>query len=914
MDDDSKKTLLYGGAGGGLITGITLIVILANIYNLGPEDQVVYTSGREKVTVNGPKTTVLNPFKSKEERQAVRLWETQYAVVKDTKKNILRNEIGPKLLWLGGWDKVEYKRDKILLQLRQYIRLVNTLTGIERVVEGPQALVPEPLETAPVGVEDSIVVSPDLAILVRNRTRGIEYLITDEGVFSPGPYEEIVSVQQAVVVSPREYAVLRDTRTNVITHVPGPTQIKVQPRDEIVDILPKLVLEADQFIRLVSRITGVERVETGPVTLVPDPQETYRFGVEQAVRITVERTALVENATGFLRHVNTPGIFFPGPYERIVSVNMATLLGPQEFAVIEDNITAMLSHVPGPALLHLAEHQILREVRSKIVLEQDEYIRMTHQLTGVQRVMRGPQLFIPEPNENPHFAVFCSTGLNGTAEDGQQVCCEARCGTCGADNCASLPGGAAGCCVEDIVDAGVLCAQSSDSGCIIRDPLSQEPDGVTQAFFLDNNSAVLLEIQDPNSAMEKQLNDTKGVYVPAPYTRIIEERNLIRVLTYEAVIVRDAQGAMTIFQGDGNGAGDSFFLPPYTSVMVMSWSSFDGSLAPPGLEVACPSNYYSIRGDVPGDDAYGREASNIVADILACKADCDARSTCLSFEFTFSTGQCNLNKVARPTLPATPSGTAFCTGTVPKVDVDIIDLRARRMFFKYDTQTRDNVRLTLTGTVFWQVTNVGMMVNTTSDPEGDIYSKCRSKMIVEVSAVDFETFVDQLSNITKAAATAAGAEPSILSRGLQVWELELTDYTLIDEETAANQQSRIVQNVENLNQKAQQETSDSIAAKELDSEIALEAKRSELIAVQATNSQISASMVGTAAGLKAVTETSTFIGGLSTSVPDEAQRLDLYQYRETLVRRSQDVANLAASREKVRVFMKPEDFNLAIST
>lgn len=66
-----------------------------------------------------------------------------------------------------------------------------------------------------------------------------------------------------------------------------------------------------------------------------------------------------------------------------------------------------------------------------------------------------------------------------------------------------------------------------------------------------------------------------GVYAPSADEEVIEERHLLRVLPYEAMVVRDASGQLTLHSGaEGNGTGSAFFLPPYHQVVEMHWSNF----------------------------------------------------------------------------------------------------------------------------------------------------------------------------------------------------------------------------------------------------------------------------------------------------------------------------------------------------
>lgn len=494
----------------GLVTLIFLVITLSNVYSLDPEEQVVITSGNGKDVVNGPGTKVLNPFRKKETRKATRLTIRQYAVVKNTRTGIIRHEEGPTLLFLGGWDEITSINDKIVLQLHQYSRLIDSLSGMERVVKGPTVITPKPFESAPNGTEDAVAVSPDESVLLLDRLTNERTLITTEGIFTPGAYQQIMETRRAVVIGPRHYAVTRHIKVKTLTNVPGPYQLKVGAWEELVEVKPKIVLEKRNYIRLVDQKTGFERVVVGPQALVPLPSERAAQGIQMCVTVTYDTSVVVLNkTTGLKRVVTAEGFFAPEAYEFIEEVRKATLLGPHEYAVVENDQTGLKRHVAGPDLLKVGAYDQVLEVRPKILLERDQYVRLVNQRTGSERVLQGPALVVPEPTE-------------------------------------------------------------------------RYTEGVQKSEYINEGHAVL--VMNQVSGME-QLEDTPGLYSPSPYVRVLEDRNLIRVLPHEAAITRNERGVMTIYDGSNTtGEGDSFFLPAYSNILTMQWSSYEDR-SNPGVKV-----------------------------------------------------------------------------------------------------------------------------------------------------------------------------------------------------------------------------------------------------------------------------------------------------------------------------------------
>lgn len=114
------------------------------------------------------------------------------------------------MLKVGAYEELLRIENKVVLQKNQYIRLVDRLTGEERVVPGVRTLVPRPSEESGRGVEDSVMLDTDTAVLVLNKTEGRQSLITTTGVFTPGEYEEIVEIRKKQRCLPHEALVVRD--------------------------------------------------------------------------------------------------------------------------------------------------------------------------------------------------------------------------------------------------------------------------------------------------------------------------------------------------------------------------------------------------------------------------------------------------------------------------------------------------------------------------------------------------------------------------------------------------------------------------------------------------------------------------------------------------------------------------------
>jgi regulator of protease activity HflC (stomatin/prohibitin superfamily) len=575
-----------------------------------------------------------------------------------------------------------------------------------------------------------------------------------------GPFTAVVWPHQrmerreASRLGPRDFAVLKNERSGERRHAEGPQLLFPGAYEEVESVQPKIVLQKNEYMRLVDALSGEERVVTGPLTLVPRPLEEAPDGVSQAVVVGPSTSVLVLNrATGIKRLVRQEGVFTPAPYETIVRTQEATLLEPHQYAVVKDELTGRSCNREGPSLLHIGAYEELLGVNPKVMLEKDEYIQFLDKRSGEERILTGPQTIVPEPWE-----------------------------------------------------------------------ISEE--GKRSAAFLTTETAVLILNRTTG---QQRLESTPGVFIPGPYERVIEVRSKIRVLPHQAVVVRDASGDLSV-RGGADDDSQAFFLEPYFKVLEMQWSDYSR----PGVEE-----------------------------------------------------------------PA------------PKALISKIDLRARKMFFNYEVRTGDNVKLRLEGTIFWQVKDVAKMISLTSDPAGDISQHARSALIQGVSKVPLSRFMSDFNNITMEAFNTQAKDGFYAERGVELQSMELTRFDCVDAATAKVLQQIIQETTNRINELQKASSENDVRSAHLRADIALEKQRTELIRTRAENTRLEAEMAGQADGMKLVETASTFIDGLSASLPSVDSRVELYKLQETMKGRNTDTQNLASG--KATLFLTPDDLDLKLA-
>jgi len=614
------------------------------------------TSGRKRL-FRDEGIFIPDPFEEVAEvRNATILLERNYAVIKDSYSGVYRHVSGPTLLFVKAYEVVVSVRPKIFLQQRDYVRLIDRFSGAARIVKGSTTLVPVPAEDGPGGIthkiDQAIIITSQISVILLNITSGKKLAVTEQGLFFPGPYERIVEVRKALVLKSHEYAVLRDDKLAKYAHFTGPMQLSVGPYSTLYKVLPKVVLQRMDYVRLVDRRTGEEIVVKGPKAVVPDPsqcekdyKQDCRMRVEQAVVMKADISVLVLNRTSGTRRVaraNSGGMFVPVAYEDVAEVRNATVLKQRDYAVVKSLITGVYSHSVGPMLLHLGAYDVLMSVTYKVILDMFGYIRLVNEVTGVERIVKGPTVLVPDSNE-----VSVKAGANSKVHHSM----------------------------------------------------------VIPATLVNKDNAVLVL----NKTTGKQrLIQMEGMWMPGPYEYLVELRPRIRVMANEAVIVRDHNGVMTVYDGTAGSSGTNFFLQARSQVVRMSWSVYG----------------------FPDDD-----------------------------------------------------GTALIT----KESIQKIDMRIQRTFFSYVVRTKDNVQLSLMGTIFWRVTNVTKMIYGTSDPSGDVWLHCRSSFLQAVSQVSFNNFMGSFNTLAKSALLleTGAANNFYVDRGVKLISLEVTRFEAVDAETKA---------------------------------------------------------------------------------------------------------------------------------
>eukprot|EP00163_Fabomonas_tropica_P029974 TRINITY_DN6624_c0_g2_i2.p1 TRINITY_DN6624_c0_g2~~TRINITY_DN6624_c0_g2_i2.p1 ORF type:complete len:617 (-),score=96.21 TRINITY_DN6624_c0_g2_i2:185-2035(-) len=144
-------------------------------------------------------------------KNAFELGPFQYIRVEDTLTGQLRNVLGPKLWFPGPYDKFGSVKNAISLKHNEYVKIEDQLTGGIRVEVGESLVYLSPTEKVMGdGVKTGVEVDEETAVVVRNTKEGQLRLVTNRGLFIPGPEEEIEEIRELIKLADYETVIIMD--------------------------------------------------------------------------------------------------------------------------------------------------------------------------------------------------------------------------------------------------------------------------------------------------------------------------------------------------------------------------------------------------------------------------------------------------------------------------------------------------------------------------------------------------------------------------------------------------------------------------------------------------------------------------------------------------------------------------------
>lgn len=236
---------------------IVMLYMFLNTVFIDMDEQIIIERLTRQDIIDGPKIVFLPFFKkSCKIRKATSLTSTQYCVVTNTLTGKKRVEVGPMLLFLKPYDKIEGRlHESFSLKGNEYVRLLDNITGKVRVLRGEMGcVVPGPDEILMDGgkkqaldlkvfeyikIQDkktgairtekgeklvilgpfdeylgpktsAVEIDEDTAVLVRNKRNGQQHLVTEKMIFYPADDEDVLEIRKLEILADYEACIVRD--------------------------------------------------------------------------------------------------------------------------------------------------------------------------------------------------------------------------------------------------------------------------------------------------------------------------------------------------------------------------------------------------------------------------------------------------------------------------------------------------------------------------------------------------------------------------------------------------------------------------------------------------------------------------------------------------------------------------------
>eukprot|EP00928_Gymnodinium_smaydae_P019378 TRINITY_DN17423_c0_g1_i1.p1 TRINITY_DN17423_c0_g1~~TRINITY_DN17423_c0_g1_i1.p1 ORF type:complete len:802 (-),score=229.84 TRINITY_DN17423_c0_g1_i1:119-2524(-) len=729
------------------------------------------------------------------------------------------------------------------------------------------------------GAEDQILVEGPTGKYVINGP---------SGVFLVHPFRTKTD-RKATRLGPRNYAVVKNLHSGLIRHEAGPQVLFLGAWDHQLEVNVMETLQKNEYMRFVDTITGYETIEYGPKTFVPQALTYSPRGKKQGIVISGGKSVLTLNKTiGTLVLEDTEGLFMPKPYQDVIEERKPIVVGPTKYAKLKDLYTGSIRHVQGPVQLKLGAYEELMSMHDKVVLQKNEYARLIDEKTGLERVVIGPMTLIPNPGEVSATKEMRQTGINIGADTAVLVLDLKT----GKERLVETRGIFFPAAYEEIVEIRRARLIGPKEFAIVRS-LST---GVSRMV----QGPVQLKIKEYEELVEVK---EKVVLQKDEYVRLVDKSTgTERVMRGPATFVPNPEEEMP------DGTQRAVFIDRETSLLVLNRDTGDKQLIERSMQAESerggyiPKAYQKILGSRTRITVLPHETVIVRDNNGSLKIKSGAGSASERAFFL----QPNEARVSMQWSEFTQE---FANGkNVPKVNVDTIEMRVKKIFFAYIVRTSDNVELSLEGTIFWKVNDVAKMIQSTDDPEGDVWSHARSAMIQAVSKVTLSVFMNTFNNITATAFSEQAADGFYSFRGIEAQSMQVTKYDCVDAATAAILQEIIEAKAERLKAVQVQQSANEAALSKVVADTTLEQQQTQLIQSQSDNTILLAKAEGEAFGLKELKDVTTFLDGLAPAVADQNERVKIFEMREKLAGRSKDIANLNTG--KLKLFYAPKTMDI----
>jgi len=369
------------------------------------KDEQLRVQGYTEVSVHkGPGVTMLNPFgyRVAEKRTAYTLSAKDFVKIVNTADGSERIEIGPQLFFLGEYDQVIRTGQCMSLSQTEYVRVTDMLSGEITIVKGPTVWFPGPHDEGRRG--KALTITSTEYVLVHDLLSGSRSIVKGPCVWYPEPYEE-GSSSKAISLTSTEYLIVEDVETGERRLVKGPCNWFPGVNDMASDKKNAISLQNDEYIKVKDAASGKQWIERGAQVVFLQPSwEVCTGTVKKAWALKAfEYVRLLNSTTGKTTVYRGEQTVFPGPHDDLLDGKkmIAIDLKVHEYVKILDQALSKIRVVKGPETVFLAANErVIGEGKRKAVEVDDEHaVLVRDKSTGKLRLVTENQLFIPAEYE-----------------------------------------------------------------------------------------------------------------------------------------------------------------------------------------------------------------------------------------------------------------------------------------------------------------------------------------------------------------------------------------------------------------------------------------------------------------------------------------------------------------------------------
>lgn len=646
-----------------------------------------------------------------------------------------------------------------------------------------------------------------------------------------------------------------------------------------------------------------------------------------------EDQQLVEPTWDGERVTNGPGTVISWPHARRDEfvVRKADRLSALHFAVVKHRRTQVVRHQKGPGLLFLRALEDLVEILPLKKLQLTQYHRLVDELTGDERIVRGPQAYAPEPLESivqpdcwlRYDVYFEGKGLGQdlqatTIENSKLKCSSME--SCSAFSFCNINGQKI--CYyysreprteQDASDASDTNNSFDPSRCSTYGRVAcAETDPPQEAVMINAFQAMVVE--NKTSGLLR-LVKTPGLFFPSAYEVLREWKHAILVEEVSYAVVKDTlTGVTTVKPGPTLVMLEAYeILVKIGTKLVVKKDEFlrlvdrrtgaeevvvGPAAVSPALEEEVPDGVQStalldpLTSAILLDKATGQQQLKVNTGILAPNAyqsilEVRPKVRVLDHQAAVTRapdGQLTLHTSSFFLAPyheifslGWSAYNGYVTEPAPKISVSVIDLRVQRLPWRYMALTSDNVRIQLTGTTFWSVSDALKMVTSSEDAPADVAQRSKAKLLSQVAQVKYKDFMASMTAIIDQTSLQQAADVFYSDRGLSVSRVEIVGYEAIDDAVATTLRSTVVEVATQVSRMIQAQTVIDVNSAKMNGEIRLAKLQTEFIQSKSVNDLLLAISEGVKEGTRLVEEAKAFLDGLNTSINETESRVDLYR-------------------------------------